>query len=187
MRTPSPKGRCVLSHGGGGRKGGREGGREGEGGGCGCCGFCGCGFHSRLTGSPVSSEGALKRFEFAAPVRRMRVCFWVDPQPRDFSVSLLDPQPRDFPVSLLECGAGALLAVRFSREHVPQRLSQFHCTCTGGSSSSWAPSPTETGPNLLTWRDGYKEARVEKHGKHCNRDTSRGKMAAHQNGTAMRF
>ena len=39
----------------------------------------------------MSSEGALKRFKFAAPERRMRVCPWVDPQPRD--------------VSLLECGA----------------------------------------------------------------------------------
>ena len=53
-----------------------------------------CGF-SLSTGSLVSSEGALKRFKFAAPERRMRVCPWVD------------PQPRDFPVSLLECGAAA--------------------------------------------------------------------------------
>ena len=30
------------------------------------------GGESRLTGSLVSSEGALKRFKFAVPVRRMR-------------------------------------------------------------------------------------------------------------------
>ena len=53
------------------------------------------GVHSRLTGSFVSSEGSLKRFKSAAPERRMRVCLWED------------PQPRDFPVSLLECGAAA--------------------------------------------------------------------------------
>ena len=35
-------------------------------------------------------------------------------------------------------------------------------------------------------RRGYKEARFENTGKNSNRDTSRGKMAFHQNGTAMR-
>ena len=59
---------------------------------CRCC-CCSCGFHSRLTGSLVSSEGALKRFEFAAPVRRLRVCPKVDLQPRDSSVSLLECGP----------------------------------------------------------------------------------------------
>ena len=93
----------------------------------------------------------------------------------------MDPQPRDFPVSLLECGAAApprsmgLCGVFWavvSCQHLqcasPVSLFlrdgafvQFHFTCIGGSSSSWAPSATETGPNLLTWRDGYKEARVE--------------------------
>ena len=62
----------------------------------GCCVLVVVCFHSRLTGSLVSSEGALKRFKFAAPERRMRGCPWVD-----------HPQPLDFPVSLLECGATA--------------------------------------------------------------------------------
>ena len=52
------------------------------------------------------------------------------------------------------------------------------------SSSSYTLSATETGANFLTWRDGYKD-RVEKHRKQSNRCTSRGKMAFHQNGTAM--
>ena len=62
-----------------------------------------CRFHSRLTGSLMSSEGALKRFKFAGARA---------PHP------WVDPQPRDFHVSLLECGAVPLLAVRDSAAFV---------------------------------------------------------------------
>ena len=48
------------------------------------------GFHFRLTSSLVSGEGALKRFKLATPMRRIRVCPSVDPQPRDFPMSLLE-------------------------------------------------------------------------------------------------
>ena len=46
---------------------------------CCCCVVC---FHSRLTGSLVSGEGALKRFKFAVPKHRLRVYPKENPQPR---------------------------------------------------------------------------------------------------------
>ena len=62
----------------------------------------------------MSGEGALKCFKLATPMRRMRVCPWMDPQPRDFTVSLL------------ECGAAArsvgLCGVFFGSRPLPSTV-----------------------------------------------------------------